>query len=115
MFLFWIARLIPGTTGVTQSSRESKSVGARCGSPEDCRYWRMKTFSLPGTRGMSVVMKNGQKNVLPFPPPAAQPEAATIIVQIGNERFAIHWEVEDLPPAAKPLPWRKEPWGTSWS
>ena len=70
-------------------------------------------WSLSRTRGMSVGMKNGQKNVLPFPPPAAPPEVATIIVQIGNERFAIHWEVEDLPPASKPLAWRKPPLGAA--
>ena len=60
---------------------------------------------------MSVVMKNRQKNVLPFPSPPEEPEVTTIIVQIGNERFAIHWEVEDLPPAAKPLAWPKMPLG----
>jgi hypothetical protein len=26
-----------------------------------------------------------------------------MICQIGNERFAIHYEIEDLPPAAPPL------------
>jgi hypothetical protein len=25
---------------------------------------------------------------------------ATIIVQVGKDRFAIHWEIEELPPAS---------------
>jgi hypothetical protein len=52
-------------------------------------------------------MKNRQ-NILPFPAPPEEPVVRTIIVQIGNERFAIHWETEDLPPAAKPSAWRKK-------
>jgi hypothetical protein len=55
---------------------------------------------LLATRGISVVMKNSRKNILPFPTPPEEPAASTIVVQIGNERFAIHWEIEDLPPAA---------------
>jgi hypothetical protein len=47
---------------------------------------------------MTVFMKIN--NVLPFPIPPEEPLASTIVVQIGNERFAIHWEIEDLPPAA---------------
>jgi len=42
------------------------------------------------------------KKVLPFTRPAKEPAPSTIICQIGNERFAIHWQVEDLPPA-KPM------------
>ena len=42
-------------------------------------------------------MKKNQKKILPFPPPP--PEPNTIIAQIGRERFAIHFEFEDLPPA----------------
>ena len=49
---------------------------------------------------MSVVMKNRQKKVLPFPKPLEEPAASTIVVQIGKDRFAIHWEMEKLPPAA---------------
>jgi hypothetical protein len=49
---------------------------------------------------MSVVMKNSQKKVLPFPAPPEEPAASTIVVQIGTDRFAIHWEIEDLPPVA---------------
>ena len=45
-------------------------------------------------------MKKSEKKVLPFPTPPKEPAATTIICQIGNERFAIHWEIEDLPPAA---------------
>jgi hypothetical protein len=40
---------------------------------------------------------------LPFPKSPDEPGASPIIVQIGNERFAIHWEIEDLPPAASLL------------
>ena len=45
-------------------------------------------------------MKNSQKRVLPFPKPPEEPGAQTILCQIGNERFAIHYEIEDLPSAA---------------
>jgi hypothetical protein len=37
---------------------------------------------------------------LPFPTPPAEPLDATIIVQVGEDRFAIHWEIEELPPAS---------------
>ena len=53
-----------------------------------------------GIRGMSVVMRNSQKKVLPFPKPREEPGAHTIVCQIGDERFAIHYEIEDLPPVA---------------
>jgi len=52
---------------------------------------------------MTVVMKNPKNNVLPFPRPPDEPGASTIICQIGSERFAIHMQVEDLPPAPPPL------------
>jgi hypothetical protein len=55
---------------------------------------------------MSVVMKKSQNNVLPFPKRPEEPGVSTIIVRIGNERFAIHWKTEDLPPAAPLLPWK---------
>ena len=45
-------------------------------------------------------MKNRQKKVLPFPKPPEGPVTSTIIAQIGRERFAIHLEIEDLPPEA---------------
>jgi hypothetical protein len=45
-------------------------------------------------------MKNRPKNVLLFPTPPAEPLDATIIVQAGADRFAIHWEIEELPPAS---------------
>jgi len=49
-------------------------------------------------------MKNRQKNVLPFPKPREQEFGlSTIIAQIGNQRFAIHIQTEDLPPAEPPL------------
>jgi hypothetical protein len=62
---------------------------------------------LTGIRGMSVVMKNSQKKVLLFPKAPEEPAASMIVVEIGNERFAIHWEMEELPPAAPLLPWRR--------
>jgi hypothetical protein len=46
-------------------------------------------------------MKNHSKKVLSFPRPPAKPENSRIVVQIGKERFAIHWEIEELPPAAR--------------
>ena len=49
---------------------------------------------------MSIPMKNREKKVLSFPKPPAEPETSTLIIQIGRERFAIHLEIEDLPPAA---------------
>ena len=52
-------------------------------------------------------MKNHNKKVLPFPASPEEPGAQTIICQIGDERFAIHYEIEDLPPAAPLLPWRR--------
>jgi hypothetical protein len=55
---------------------------------------------------MTVVMKNSQKKVLQFPKPPEEPGAQTIVCQIGNERFAIHYEIEDLPPAAPLLLWK---------
>jgi hypothetical protein len=58
---------------------------------------------MTGTRGIAVVMKNRQNNVLPFRTPPEDPETSTIIAQIGNERFAIHMQVEDLPPVQPPL------------
>jgi hypothetical protein len=44
-------------------------------------------------------MKNRKNNVLPFPKPPEEPGISTITCQIGSERFAIHIQVEDLPPA----------------
>jgi hypothetical protein len=47
-------------------------------------------------------VKNRQNKILLFPKPPEQPQASTITVQIGNERFAVHYEIEDLPPAGLP-------------
>ena len=50
---------------------------------------------------MSVVMKNNRsKNVLQFATPLRERGPSPITVQIGNERFAIHYQIEELPPAA---------------
>jgi hypothetical protein len=52
-------------------------------------------------------MKNRQKKVLPFPKPPGKPLASTLIVQIGSDRFAIHWEIEELPPALPLVVWQR--------
>jgi len=44
-----------------------------------------------------------EKKVLPFPAPAKLPADHIIMCQIGNERFAIHYQIEDLPPVTHPL------------
>jgi len=53
-------------------------------------------------------MKDSQKKIFQFPKPLEEPGAHPIICQIGAERFAIHYRIEDLPPAAPLLPWRRE-------
>jgi hypothetical protein len=55
---------------------------------------------------MTVLMRNREKKVLPFPEPPEEPANSPIVVQIGNERFAIHYEIEDLPPAAPLSQWK---------
>jgi hypothetical protein len=44
-------------------------------------------------------MKKKSTKILPFPPPPPEPGSNTIIAQIGSSRFAILFEIEDLPPA----------------
>ena len=51
-------------------------------------------------------MKNRQKKVLPFPKRPEQPEDSRTVVQIGSDRFAIHWEIEDLPPVSPVILWK---------
>ena len=46
-------------------------------------------------------MKTRKQKVLPFPTPP-QERAASIICQVGSQRYAIHYQIEDLPPA-RPL------------
>jgi hypothetical protein len=46
-------------------------------------------------------MKKAKSKILTFPTPK-QPTSQTIVCQIGRERFAIHFEIEDLPHAAPP-------------
>ena len=60
------------------------------------------------TKAMTVLMKNSQR-VLPFPQPPKVPGAQTIICQIGDERLAIHYEIEDLPATAPPPLWKRGP------
>ena len=50
-------------------------------------------------------MKNRPKKVLQFPTPPEEPVASTIVVQIGNDRFAIHSEIEELPPTSPLVVW----------
>lgn len=52
---------------------------------------------------MSGAMRSRKNNVFPFPRPLEEPGTSTIIAQIGSERFAIHMQLEDLPPAPPPL------------
>ena len=52
---------------------------------------------------MTGTMKNRKNNVLPFPEPERAAGTSTIICQVGSERFAIHMQVEDLPPAPPPV------------
>ena len=50
--------------------------------------------------------KENEKNVLPFPAPPEKPVGTPMIFQIGGERFAIYWEIEDLPPVEPVLLWK---------
>ena len=52
-------------------------------------------------------MKKKEKKVLAFPAPREEAGASSVIVQIGRERFAIHFEFEDLPPAVPPIPLKR--------
>jgi hypothetical protein len=56
---------------------------------------------------MSVLMKNRPRKVLSFTTPPEEPVTSPIIVQIRNDRFAIHWEIEDLPPAPPLVAWTR--------
>jgi hypothetical protein len=47
-------------------------------------------------------MKKPENKTLPFPPPNEH-SSHSIVCQIGSERFAIHIEIEDLPPLVAPL------------
>jgi len=53
-------------------------------------------------------MKKTKNKILSFPPPK-EPAGQTIICQIGRERFAIHFEVEDLPQPTPVIPFRSPP------
>ena len=48
-------------------------------------------------------MGNTSKKILQFPAPHEEPSAATVFFQIGSTRFAIHWSIEEPPPAEPPL------------
>jgi hypothetical protein len=45
-------------------------------------------------------MDDTRNKVLPFPKAPERAPRPEILVQIGNERFAIRWEIEDVPAAA---------------
>ena len=63
---------------------------------------------MAGSRGITgLYMKNTQKKVLPFPKPPEEPGAQSIICNIGDQRFAIHYQIEDLPPAVPALLWKQ--------
>jgi hypothetical protein len=39
-----------------------------------------------------------RKKILPFPAPVPPMVNTTIICEIGDERFALHWHIEELEP-----------------
>ena len=43
---------------------------------------------------------NRKNKILPFPTRPEEPAAETVVFQVGNDRFAVHWAIEELPPAA---------------
>jgi hypothetical protein len=47
--------------------------------------------------------KKSEKKVLLFPGPPEEREVTSVTFQVGRDRFAIHWEIEDLPPVVEPL------------
>ncbi len=53
-------------------------------------------------------MTKTKNKILPFLPPK-EPAFQSIICQIGRERFAIHFEIEDLPPPAPVIPLKPRP------
>jgi hypothetical protein len=69
----------------------------------ELRHQILTACHLAGIGGITVVMKNRKNNVLPFPKPPQELGTSTIVVRIGSERFAIHFLIEDLPPAGSPV------------
>jgi hypothetical protein len=53
-------------------------------------------------------MKKTKHKILSFPP-SKEPAGQTIICQIGSDRFAIHMEIEDLPPPRAAIQFRSPP------
>ena len=47
--------------------------------------------------------KKNEKKVLFFPAPPEERVVTSMTMQVGRDRFAIHWEIEDLPPVVEPL------------
>jgi hypothetical protein len=56
---------------------------------------------------MSMPRKRKTAALLTFPKPPVE-EIQTITCQIGSERFALHFTVEDLPPARPAIPIKRE-------
>jgi hypothetical protein len=47
--------------------------------------------------------KKSEKKVLLFPAPPEERVVTSMTMQVGKDRFVIHWEIEDLPPVVEPL------------
>jgi hypothetical protein len=47
-------------------------------------------------------MNDSRKKILQFPKSPEELADSPIVCQIGSERFAIHYQIEDLPPASPP-------------
>ncbi len=58
----------------------------------------MPSKAAPGGEAMNQT----ENKVLPFPAPPKPPARHAITCQIGGERFAIHYQMEDLPPVTPP-------------
>ena len=56
---------------------------------------------------MTVLMKTAQNKLLHFPKQPEESTTSPIVFQIGKERFAIHYQVENLPPVAPLLQWKR--------
>jgi len=52
-----------------------------------------------------IMEKKNEKKILTFPKPLTESAAPIVIFQLGDDRVAIHWELEVLPPAAPLLAW----------
>ena len=85
---------------MSEGRRELVGRKARPDLPEACPRYSHVRRAGGNRRQKARSMKKNDKKVLPFPPPPPGSTDQTVICQIGRERFAIHFEFEDLPPAA---------------